>query len=40
MTKPDGAWTAEPTVDYIIGKVFNNADFYALCPDDETRTVR
>jgi hypothetical protein len=39
MTKPDGAWTAEQTVDYMIDKVFNHGDFYALCPDNETTTV-
>lgn len=38
-TKPAGAWSAEQTVDYMIEKVFEEGDFYVICPDNETSTV-
>jgi hypothetical protein len=37
--KPAGAWTAEQTVEYMIEKVFEEGDFYVICPDDETSSV-
>jgi hypothetical protein len=37
--KPAGAWTAEQTVDYMIDKVFEEGDFYVICPDNETSSV-
>ncbi|TYJ58922.1 hypothetical protein B9479_000356 [Cryptococcus floricola] len=37
-TKPPGAWTAEQTVDYMVEKVFEEGDFYVVCPDNETST--
>lgn len=33
--KPDGAWTAEQTVDFMIESI-DRGDFYILCPDGET----
>ena len=33
--KPDGAWTAEQTVDFMMERL-PHGDFYILCPDDET----
>ena len=38
-TKPPGAWTAEQTVDYMLDKVFEDGDFYVICPDNETSSV-
>lgn len=38
-TKPPGAWTPEQTVDYMVDKVFQEGDFYVICPDNETPTV-
>jgi hypothetical protein len=32
--KPAGAWTAEQTVDFMIGRV-EAGDFYILCPDND-----
>lgn len=37
--KPAGAWTAEQTVEYMIDKVFEEGDFYVICPDNETSSV-
>ncbi|WWD18407.1 hypothetical protein CI109_102857 [Kwoniella shandongensis] len=34
--KPPGAWSPEQTVDYMIEKVFEDSDFYVICPDNET----
>ncbi|KIY71529.1 NAD(P)-binding protein [Cylindrobasidium torrendii FP15055 ss-10] len=34
--KPDGAWTSEETVLYMIDKA-RQGDFYILCPDNETK---
>jgi len=34
-TKPDGAWTAEETVNYMVDKV-RLGYFYIICPDNET----
>jgi len=34
-TKPDGAWTPEQTVDFLLDGMARN-DFYILCPDNET----
>ncbi len=36
QTKPDGAWTPEETVLYMIDKA-RSGDFYILVPDNETR---
>lgn len=33
--KPDGAWTPEQTVDFMLGRL-DAEDFYILCPDGET----
>lgn len=33
--KPEGAWTAEQTVDFLI-EALGRGDFYILCPDNET----
>jgi NADP-dependent 3-hydroxy acid dehydrogenase YdfG len=33
--KPDGAWTTEQVVDFMIEHV-NQGDFYILCPDNDT----
>lgn len=33
--KPDGAWTAEETVDFMMDRL-EAGDFYILCPDNET----
>ncbi|CAA2102310.1 1-deoxy-11-beta-hydroxypentalenate dehydrogenase [Methylobacterium bullatum] len=33
--KPDGAWTPEETVDFMI-EAMGRGDFYILCPDNET----
>ena len=38
-SKPAGAWTPEQTVDYMIQKVFEEGDFYVICPDNETSSV-
>ncbi|MBA4790843.1 MAG: SDR family NAD(P)-dependent oxidoreductase [Rhizobiales bacterium] len=32
--KPAGAWTAEETVDFMLGRV-DAGDFYVLCPDND-----
>ena len=32
--KPDGAWTPDQTVDFMIDSL-NNGDFYILCPDND-----
>jgi NAD(P)-dependent dehydrogenase (short-subunit alcohol dehydrogenase family) len=32
--KPDGAWTAEQTVDFMVAAI-DRGDFYILCPDNE-----
>lgn len=32
--KPDGAWTAEQTVDFMLERI-GTGDFYILCPDNE-----
>ncbi|KAK6908270.1 short-chain dehydrogenase/reductase SDR [Kwoniella mangroviensis CBS 10435] len=37
--KPSGAWTPEQTVDYMVDKVFEEGDFYVICPDNETNNV-
>jgi hypothetical protein len=37
--KPNGAWTPEQTVDYMVDKVFSEGDFYVICPDNETSSV-
>lgn len=37
--KPPGAWTAEQTVEYMIEKVFDEGDFYVICPDNEATSV-
>ncbi|BEJ13283.1 hypothetical protein CspHIS471_0304570 [Cutaneotrichosporon sp. HIS471] len=34
--KPNGAWTAEQTVEFMFDKVLNEGDFYVICPDNET----
>ncbi|KAI9631945.1 uncharacterized protein MKK02DRAFT_35664 [Dioszegia hungarica] len=34
--KPHGAWTPEQTVDYMMEKVFEEGDFYVICPDNDT----
>jgi NAD(P)-dependent dehydrogenase (short-subunit alcohol dehydrogenase family) len=36
--KPDGAWTAEQTVDFAFERIAAG-DFYILCPDNETPTA-
>lgn len=33
--KPDGAWTVEETVDFMLAAL-QRGDFYILCPDNET----
>ncbi len=33
--KPDGAWTSEQVVEFMI-EALDNGDFYVLCPDNET----
>ena len=33
--KPDGAWTPEQTVDFMVGRLAAG-DFYVLCPDNDT----
>lgn len=38
VDKPDGAWTAEETVDFALGRLVAG-DFYILCPDNETPTA-
>lgn len=38
--KPAGAWTAEQTVEYMVEKVFDEGDFYVICPDNDTTSVR
>lgn len=37
--KPAGAWTAEQTVEYMVEKVFEEGDFYVICPDNDTTSV-
>jgi len=37
--KAPGAWTAEQTVDYMVEKVFEDGDFYVICPDNETSSA-
>ena len=37
--KPQGAWTPEQTVDYMVDRVFEEGDFYVICPDNETSSV-
>lgn len=39
IAKPHGAWTPEQTVEYMMEKVFDEGDFYVLCPDNETTVV-
>jgi NAD(P)-dependent dehydrogenase (short-subunit alcohol dehydrogenase family) len=34
-TKPDGAWTSEQTVDYML-KQIQKGSFYIVCPDNDT----
>jgi hypothetical protein len=34
--KPDGAWTAEQTVEYAFEKI-GKGDFYAICPDNDVK---
>ncbi|MQT14336.1 SDR family NAD(P)-dependent oxidoreductase [Segnochrobactrum spirostomi] len=34
LEKPDGAWTPEETVDFMIARI-EDGDFYILCPDNE-----
>jgi hypothetical protein len=36
--KPDGAWTAEQTVDFMLESL-ERGDFYILCPDNDTPRV-
>jgi len=35
-SKPAGAWTAEQTVEYMMEKIFEEGDFYVICPDNDT----
>lgn len=35
VEKPEGAWTPEQTVDFMLERL-KAGDFYILCPDDET----
>jgi NAD(P)-dependent dehydrogenase (short-subunit alcohol dehydrogenase family) len=35
IEKPDGAWTPEQTVDFMLDRL-KTGDFYILCPDNET----
>jgi len=37
--KPAGAWSPEQTVDYMVQRVFEEGDFYVVCPDNETSSV-
>jgi len=37
--KPSGAWTPEQVVDYMAEKVFEEGDFYVICPDNETTSA-
>lgn len=37
--KPAGAWTPEQTVEYMVEKVFDEGDFYVICPDNDTSSV-
>jgi hypothetical protein len=37
--KPNAPWTTEQTVDYMFEKVFDNGDFYVICPDNEVTSV-
>ncbi|WVW84584.1 hypothetical protein I302_106618 [Kwoniella bestiolae CBS 10118] len=37
--KPSGAWTPEQTVDYMVERVFDDGDFYVICPDNETNNT-
>ncbi len=34
-TKPDGAWTAEQVIDFMLQRL-DAGDFYILCPDNDT----
>lgn len=36
--KPDGAWSPEETVDYMLEKV-SLGDFYIVCPDNDVSSV-
>jgi hypothetical protein len=38
-SKPSGAWSPEQTVDYMTERVFEEGDFYVICPDNETTSV-
>ncbi|MDO9426470.1 MAG: SDR family NAD(P)-dependent oxidoreductase [Methylobacterium sp.] len=38
-TKPEGAWTPEETVDFLLSRMARG-DFYILCPDNETTRVQ
>jgi short-subunit dehydrogenase len=33
--KPDGAWTPEQTVDYMLERLEDSKTFYIICPDNE-----
>ncbi|PWN43785.1 NAD(P)-binding protein [Ceraceosorus guamensis] len=35
-SKPDGAWSPEQTVDYLVKEGLEKKSFYVLCPDNET----
>ncbi|WVR06281.1 hypothetical protein IAU60_003311 [Kwoniella sp. DSM 27419] len=37
--KPAGAWSPEQTIDYMVERVFDDGDFYVICPDNETSSV-
>ncbi|WWC88752.1 uncharacterized protein L201_003665 [Kwoniella dendrophila CBS 6074] len=37
--KPAGAWTPEQTVDYMVERVFEDGDFYVICPDNEATNL-
>ena len=32
--KPDGAWSGEQTIDYLVKKM-EKGEFYVICPDNE-----
>ena len=33
--KPEGAWTAEQVIDYLVGAI-DRREFYVICPDNDT----
>ncbi|WRT67704.1 uncharacterized protein IL334_004676 [Kwoniella shivajii] len=37
--KPSGAWTPEQTVDYMVERIFEDGDFYVICPDNDTSSA-